>query len=298
MSAKKNSPTFGESGALPETRNRIRPPSRSRIFAKTRRSAIARFTREHRRGRSASQHEPRRLVADADRPVGQLPARPLELAEPLLDRSVELLPGARHARHHGRLHALQVARDARHRLREVDADAVVEAPEQDDALEDVAQREEREDPVGGVEADPPLGRHDVRHDVPVGQHDALGIARRAGRVDDRGQRVAWDRLRLGPIPVGRLGVGRQHALADRDDVGHRQNAERAAAPGVALDDDNRPQFVRALVDLPDLRHLGGVRDDGDARGRLVQDEPHLGRRERRVDGHRHGAGRRSPPGRR
>ena len=212
--AKKNSPTFGESGALPETRNRSRPPSRSRIFAKTRRSAIARFDLQQRRRRSAVQPKPRRLVADADRPVGQRPARALELAEPVLDRAVELLPGARHARHHGRLHALQVARDARHRLGEVDADAVVEAPEQDDPLEDVAEREERQDAVGRVEADPPLRRHDVRDDVPVRQHDALGIAGRARRVDDRGQRVAagWPP----PRPdTGRPPPGRSPARARR-----------------------------------------------------------------------------------
>ena len=74
--ASNHSATSRDSAAEPETKNRIRPPSRSRIVLNTSLSAIASCSASSRHGCLRCCRTRERLDADADRPVEDLRLQP------------------------------------------------------------------------------------------------------------------------------------------------------------------------------------------------------------------------------
>ena len=72
----KNSATSRDSGALPETKNRIRPPKRSRSLENTSLSAMRCLMASSRPGGGLPAAETRHLPADAERPAEDLQLHP------------------------------------------------------------------------------------------------------------------------------------------------------------------------------------------------------------------------------
>jgi hypothetical protein len=146
-------------------------------------------------------------------------------------------------------------------------------------LGDVRVGQPRDDAEARLELDELLEPGDRRHEVRVGELDALRVAGRARRVDEREQVVAADLRRRRPGVEARVPV----AL----DV---LQAQRALAP-VPVDDDHvleRRQPVARGEELIGERLV----DDREARLRVADDELDLlGRRRevdrerRRADGH-------------
>ncbi len=147
----------------------------------------------------------------------------------------------------------------------------------------MAERQEGEENIVGRDLDVGLLHHDVGRiqQVRVRQHRALGIARRAGGIDQRGdvfrlygggqrvqRRLVWaSRL---PTPVD---------LLKGQDVLHLQLFR------LALHRDDRFQRRDLAAKLGDLGDLPGVGDDEETRAGVAEIVADLGGGQRAVDGH-------------
>ena len=140
-------------------------------------------------------------LAHAAGPGEQGAARRRPVPHGLEDPAVDLLVQTRHRGHEVRPAVRHVRRHGVDALRVVDHHAGVQHAEMPEhPLEDVRQGQKREAVMARGEAEQAhRGRH-VRGDVAMGEHDALGVARGARGVDDRGQVGGAGGLRLGAPP--------------------------------------------------------------------------------------------------
>ena len=114
----------------------------------------------------------------------------------------------------------------------------------------------------------------------MAEHDALGGAGGAGRVDDRVRVAGRDRL-AAPVELGAVTAAAPLAEAlDRRIVGTL----------AGVDHEHLLEVLEAAPDLLDLRHLSRVLADHDPGIRVAGDPLALLGRVRRVDRHDHGAG--------
>ena len=188
----------------------------------------------------------------------------------------DLLEHPGHGEHERRPELAQVA----HQVADVGAvtepDPRLHRPDLDDAREDVSERQEeqRRRVVAGEQL-LELGHRDpqLRQEVAVREHAALGAAGRARGVDDRGQ-VEGRRRRTPGLEV-RVG-----------DVG----AEAGQHPhGVVVDRPDVPQLLEVGAHLGDPGQVGRPLGDHGAGPGVAQDVSHLLGRRRLVHGHRHRA---------
>jgi hypothetical protein len=133
----------------------------------------------------------------------------------------------------------------------------------------------------------------VAQEIAVGQYDALGLARRAGRVDERSLVFGPDGVGQGFEKPGLPGVERLsslHDLAKSESAGRRRLAERDEVPDLTergldgldllpvlvIGDDDGPG-VRVQDDVLDLfGHEGAVdrhRDRAQAEVRHIAHDP-------------------------
>ena len=114
----------------------------------------------------------------------------------------------------------------------------------------------------------------VGPDVVVGEDHALGVAGRAGRVDQRGDRVGRDgeRFLAHPRVLG----------GDRPALGLELGERHHAVPlGARVERDHVPQRGEVAPDLRDLGHLLGGRAEHADRARVLEDVLGLPGRQRR-----------------
>ena len=133
---------------------------------------------------------------DAHGPVKQRLADRRGVGHGVEHRVVELLEHARDAGHDRRARADQVPGHGLQRFGERHFAAEQQKHVQGQPLEHVAERQERQRLVVAADLHDGVHRHQVRQDVAVRQHHALGMARRPGRVDDRGDVACVNPLRL------------------------------------------------------------------------------------------------------
>ena len=148
-----------------------------------------------------------------------------------------------------------VARDRVQRLGKDHRDARQEIDIGDRPLERVAQREERQrDVLLGQLQDVGAGL-DVRGEVGVRQHHALGLARRAGRVDDRRELVGPHRARaVAELAAGAPLAGQPRVAPLGDGVERDDRWAVARRPAIHEDDGlERRQLVPDLLNLLELR---------------------------------------------
>ena len=152
------------------------------------------------------------------------------------------------------------------------------APDLDDAGEHVRQRQEQQRRAASSPANSSsssVDRHaQLGHEVAVGEHAALGPARRARGVDDGGQVEGRGRR----TPRLEVGVG---------DVGAEPGQH---AHGVVVDRPDVAQLLEVGAHLGDPGQVGRSLGHDGAGARVAQDVPDLLGRRRLVDRHRHGAG--------
>ncbi|MNX71346.1 hypothetical protein D3C86_1026580 [compost metagenome] len=202
----------------------------------------------------------------------------------LVDRAehpgADLLVDARHADDEGRLDLDQVGGDGVHGLGVSGAGALGEEGVVGDALEDVAQGQEAQGAVLGLEVDQVQHAARVGRVVAVAEHDPLGVARGARGVDDRGDALGLD----GALPVGDLVVvlGAER-LALGDEVGELDDLETGALAGFRVHDHHQAQRVGFLGGFEDLVALLDRRADHDLGAGVVEDVGQLLGREGHVD---------------
>ena len=209
----------------------------------------------------------------------------------LLGRVVDLLEHPRHRQHEVRLEAGQLRGQARGVGEVADDVAVLLGGDLHDPGEDVGQRQEEQRRVAGLHQRPEdvAGRADLEEQVAVGDLAALGAARGARGVDERGEVVGADagtaRLQVGvgdvpagllqrvdggPGPVARLDLPHVHEVGQRPG-----DLLEGRAVLVGLDDDAASAGVRQAPLV--LRGRGGLvdRQAGAARGpeRVVEQRP-------------------------
>ena len=193
----KNSPVSRGSGALPATMRRSRPPRRAAPCANTSRSAsrsrqpagVERRPARACAARTRASAEAQRAVRNSQRRTAPTPA-----ATVAQHAAVQLLEHARHDGHQRRRRRRQVAREGVEVLGEDHGDADDQVGVDHRPFERVAQRQERErDVVRRQLRRIGITASDVRDDVVVRQHHALGLAGRARGVDDRRERFVVDR---------------------------------------------------------------------------------------------------------
>ncbi len=207
---------------------------------------------------------------------------------------MKLLEHPGDAGHDGGPHARKVSRDGLQRLGEADPAAEQQKEVERQPLEDVAEREERHRLVVPADLHDRVHRHQVREDVPVREHHALGVARRARGVNDGG-----DVLRAqapGPLLVltrqRRVGAdARATLLHDRLQGVHGRAAGRGSGDPLRRRDHDHGREVGQLRRQPEqLGELDVVGHHHDLDAGVAEDELGLRRGQRRVDGNVDGAG--------
>ena len=149
----------------------------------------------------------------------------------------------------------------------------------------MAEGQERQEPLALAEAVGGGNAAQRPHDVGVADHGPLGRAARAARIDDGGQVLGPDQA--GPF-VHRVGVAGEPVgtqapqLVDADD-------EAVGGPPGPVGQDHPLQGGQLVADLEHLAQLGVGVDEAHRDPGVAEHVGHLGRRARRVDGHRHGA---------
>ncbi len=157
------------------------------------------------------------------------------------------------------------------------------------ALEHVRQRQEREEHVTGEDVDAAQARKDVLQHVLVREHHALGTARGARGIDDRGQRAPVDGHRG---PDGRLlgepvGERAHDRIAGQVDLPHGNDADDAGQGCAHLGKPRqvllalhhqqpRTGIVQAVGDVVrPVVDVDGHRDQALREGALVEPDPLL-----------------------
>ena len=239
-------------------------------------------------------------LADARHGAGQrVPEQPAPRRRRFGDRGqharLQLLAHARDDGHQCRRRGPQVARDRVEVLGEDDREAGHQVGVDHRPFEGVAQRQERQRDVVRRQPEDRDHRFGVRHDVAVRQHHALGLARRAGGVDDGGERFGADRGAAGLDGRPDRRVDRQPLAAAREERGAGDDRRaQAEVTGLRItgvrrrprvDDDHQLQRRQQVSHLLHLRRLDAIRDDGDAGAGVGEDVPDLRRRQRRIDRH-------------
>jgi hypothetical protein len=261
------------------------PPVRARIFLKT--SASASLSCRFSHGEFAL---PAVWLAyfcspRAHRPVEDLLARRRAALDGRLHPAVDALVEARDGGQDRGLHVGHVLREALdERLRVRDRGAQAEWQElAGDPLEDVRERQPREEYVLLGEVDDLVHRLVVEQDHGVREHRALRVRGGSRGMDHGDQLIAGDRLPALPPqpPLGRVVGGARHHIVEGE------GALGELPVRVHGDDVLQRRDLRS--DALDLRGLLRVLDDDQLRADVVEDERGLARLRLRVDGCRHGA---------
>ena len=190
-----------------------------------------------------------------------------------------------HARQERGAHAREVPSDGVERLGKDHGDARQQVDVGDRPLERVAEREERQRHVLLGQLQHVRAGLDVRDEIGVRQHDALGLARRARGVDDRRELVGPHGARAVAELPARPPLARQACMTTFGN-GLERHDRRTVARRPAVHQDDGLERRQLVPDVLDLLELQPRRDDRRLRARVVQDVTRLRRRERRVNRHR------------
>ena len=267
----KNSAISCDSGAPPEMGVRSRPPSRSRIFANTSRSASRCCAR--RSGGTVCRDSSSLLTRrpTRQRPVRQTALHARRLVDRRHDRRVDLLVHARNARQHRRMHLLQRVRRLQRIRQERDRVTHVRPRQVHQPPEIVGERQVEQHQI----VVPHVHRQVVDHRrhrvvVAVPDHAALRWAGRARRVDEREQVVLVDR-RGGLVERTRMLLPEQRTLR--------------LEPCQVVEVEHVLQARQFRAFALHLRPLRRVLAEHAHRLRVPQDVGHVLRRAVRVHGH-------------
>ena len=152
----------------------------------------------------------------------------------------------------------------------------------------MAERQKRQRDVGRVHVEHRLGGEQVGNQVAVREHDALRLAGRPRRVDDRGELLGTHGARrIAEFPRG-APLGNHPRMAPL--AYRRQGDDRGGASSVPVDHENGFEQRQLMADLLKLLELLAVRDHRQPRAAILEDVAHLRRRQRGIDGHGHRAG--------
>ena len=198
-----------------------------------------------------------------------------------LDGGQHLLPHARDAEEHSRLHLAQVRDEGFPTLAEVDDVAGVEGVDRRrEALGHVAERQIGEHLVVGTAAEGVEEDVAGGHEIGVGEHGALGRTGGARRVHHGRHAVGWQR-RSSASPLISVGLGAE--LLELGERHHHVVVEDAHAARVDDDDLPQRQLLAHGHDLVELLLVLGHEDGGAGVPQEVLD---FGGRTRRVDADR------------